>query len=183
MERMLQREWQPPTFSTFLEALLHTSGRDGVDGWSSAEVRWLAGNFPWLFEALFERLVLSVLHDDFHGVLRDSALWRAVGIPKLTGGFSPIAVGTVVLRVLQRLVRSALLVPSQWQHCWKPGSSAVTATVSCWLAARGGIEYDLGKAFDRIFHGVAAVALRWCGTPECIIRHLQCVWSVAESVW
>jgi hypothetical protein len=173
-----QRQWQPPTLEAFMGALLHSCGGAGADGWSSDEIRWLAGNFPWLFEAMYEMLLLSVTDNDHHGVVRDLALWRVVGIPKRTGGFRPIAVGAVVLRVWQRLLLAALPEPSPRQHCGKPGSSAVTATAS-WLTAggKGGIEYDLETAYDRIFHSVATVALRWCGTPECIIQHLLRVWG------
>ena len=42
------QEWSPPSFETFLEAIMLTNGAAGFDGWCKEEVRAMIAFTNWI---------------------------------------------------------------------------------------------------------------------------------------
>ena len=176
------RQWVPPTFERFLEAIKDTSGAPGFDGWTKNEFKALVANAPWLVRELHTLLIRTTKASPFgvSNVVRDALLaWRIVGIPKRDPSESrPIAIASFFIRAWQKTIMDAL--PEAPDGQW--GEIGVLPATAAFLAWRGGepsagAELDLAKAYDSILHGPAAEALRFDGTPPEIVAWLCLAWA------
>mmetsp|Transcript_79638 Transcript_79638/g.258085 ORF Transcript_79638/g.258085 Transcript_79638/m.258085 type:complete len:878 (-) Transcript_79638:151-2784(-) len=170
-------QWDPEDL-LFRQAVFHTRGSGGLDGWEAAELQALCSGAPLLIDelqALFGATVAAASDPDSCIEQLRIFWWRVVGIPKRNSTAArPIAVGSVALRAWHRALLPVLPALEHPQFGGRPGVSAVHATVD-WLAApsAAGAEIDLEKAFDSVNHDAAAAALVHQGTPTEVVQYLR----------
>ena len=177
------------TWEDFLAAAESAKGSPGLDGWTSAEFRFLARSCPWLLRKLFDILRCIVLKSDSIDSNQCPSIfllftWKLVGIPKRASDESrPIAVSSILLRCWNKAMLKILppLPDDQWAG--RKETSVAHATAD-WLAHPGqcGAEIDLQKAFDSVNWGVARAALSFVGTPKCFIDFLELGWKSPRFV-
>ena len=182
MKPVPTRQWVPPTFERFLEAIHDTAGAPGFDGWTKDEFKAFVANAPWLIQELHSLLIRTTRESPF-GVaacVRDALLaWRIVGIPKRDPGESrPIAIASFFIRAWQKTILDALPKAPEDQWCER-GVLPATATFLAWQDDQpaAGAELHLAKAYDSVLHGPAAEALRFEGTPPEIVAWLCLAWT------
>ena len=170
-------------FEDFLAAAAATKGVPGLDGWTSAEVKFLAQECPWLLARLHSVLQglltrASGIDLSSHPACRVLYSWRLAGVPKRGSEESrPIAVGSVLLRAWNKALLSLLPPTPQGQWGNRKKSSVIHATED-WIKAPGtsGVELDLAKAFDTVNWGAAREALLFSGTAPQVVEHLALGW-------
>ena len=139
-------------FEDFLAAAAAAKGVPGLDGWTSAEVKFLAQECPWLLARLHSVLQglltrASGIDLSSHPACRMLYSWRLAGVPKRGSEESrPIAVGSVLLRAWNKALLSLLPPTPQGQWGNRKKSSVIHATED-WIKAPGtsGVELDLAK--------------------------------------
>lgn len=171
-----------PDRQLFSEAMLHCSGSEGFDGWTSAELHAMEKHLPFLATELFElwcHTTLAAGNSELPLQLSDMLWsWRVAGIPKRSPYESrPISVGSCLLRVWHKALLRRCPPPPSGQWCGRQNTSVVHATAN-YLASRpcAVAETDLSKAFDSLAPEVASVALQASGVPPCVCNYLRQAW-------
>ena len=158
--------------SDFERAIKNIKGAPGFDGWGAKELRSLLRHCPFLFDELYDLWhATSVAAVQSPHLITEQLLltlfsWRVVGIPKKTPMQSrPIGVASVLVRAWMSANAAMLPTPSSKQ--WANKAVSVVHAVADWLhhaaVADRGCEMDLTQAYDRIDHGLAALALTMQG--------------------